>query len=190
MNIQNSRTKHRRTNTAGVIPTVPTSSDHTDGTWLETDIYESEFFVNTADNKVFTRCGSNIIEIAGNLENLWEFVAGSPTLFIQPISGYQIQESAIGISIVDVSGTIYTLTETDNILHVTGTAGCTITIPTVLITDGRKITVKDAVGGAAANNIIITTEGSETIDGNATAVIDTNFNSLTLYCYNGNLFII
>lgn len=49
--------------TPGAVPTVPASNDHTDGTWLSTDIYQGEFCLNTADNIIYTRIGSVIYPI-------------------------------------------------------------------------------------------------------------------------------
>lgn len=63
MNILDSRILLKRSTTAGTTPTVPASSSHTDGTWVNTDIYEGELFLNTADARLFTRQGSNIKEI-------------------------------------------------------------------------------------------------------------------------------
>lgn len=63
MNILDSRILLKRSTTAGATPTVPASSSHTDGTWINTDIYEGELFLNTADARLFTRQGSNIKEI-------------------------------------------------------------------------------------------------------------------------------
>lgn len=63
MNILDSRILLKRSTTAGTTPTVPASSSHTDGTWVNTDIYEGELFLNTADSRLFTRQGSNIKEI-------------------------------------------------------------------------------------------------------------------------------
>ena len=40
---------------ATTVPTVPASNDHTDGTWLETDIYVGELFFNVADQKRYSR---------------------------------------------------------------------------------------------------------------------------------------
>lgn len=55
-----------KSDVSGVLPTVPTVSDHYKSGWIqETDIYEGEFFLNTADQAVFTRCGDTIIQIAG-----------------------------------------------------------------------------------------------------------------------------
>lgn len=48
---------------ASAVPTVPGSSDHTDGTWNATDIYEGELFFNSADNILYTRTGSTIVRI-------------------------------------------------------------------------------------------------------------------------------
>ena len=63
MNILDSRILLKRSTIAGTTPTVPASSSHTDGTWVSTDIYEGEMFLNTADARLFTRQGSNIKEI-------------------------------------------------------------------------------------------------------------------------------
>jgi len=63
MNILDSRILLKRSTVAGTTPTVPASSSHTDGTWVNTDIYEGELFLNTADSRLFTRQGSNIKEI-------------------------------------------------------------------------------------------------------------------------------
>lgn len=45
------------------IATVPSSSDHSDGTWLSTDIYIGEFYMNTTNGKIYTRTASGIEEI-------------------------------------------------------------------------------------------------------------------------------
>jgi hypothetical protein len=45
------------------IPTVPSSSDHTDGTWLSTDIYKGEFYLNTTTGKLYTRNDSGVAEV-------------------------------------------------------------------------------------------------------------------------------
>ena len=36
------------------VPTIPTSADHRDGSWLATDIYEGEFYLDTASNGLYT----------------------------------------------------------------------------------------------------------------------------------------
>jgi hypothetical protein len=63
MNILDSRILLKRSTTAGVVPTIPATASHTDGTWVATDIYEGETFVNTVDKRAFVRLGSDVKEI-------------------------------------------------------------------------------------------------------------------------------
>lgn len=51
--------------TAGERPTIPVSDDHTDGSWLATDIYIGESFWNSADGIMYNR-GDNGIVIIGS----------------------------------------------------------------------------------------------------------------------------
>ena len=62
-NVKNARILFKRSNIAGQIPTVPQTEDHRDGTWLETDIYEGEFFLNLADDRLFYRSPDGIKEV-------------------------------------------------------------------------------------------------------------------------------
>jgi hypothetical protein len=43
---QYSRVKHKRTQVSGATPTIGPSDDHTDGTWVNNDIYPGEFFLD------------------------------------------------------------------------------------------------------------------------------------------------
>lgn len=63
------RQRLRRTNTSGLIPTIPLTTDHTDGTWLTTDIYIGEFFFNQVDFRMFTRTYNGIKELKVNSTN-------------------------------------------------------------------------------------------------------------------------
>lgn len=65
INRQDSRHRIKRTNLTGVVPTAHTAStDFTDGTWLNTDIREAEFFYNIPDKKLWIGTGTSSIEIA------------------------------------------------------------------------------------------------------------------------------
>lgn len=64
--IQDSRILIKSSTVTGTVPTVPASNDHTDGTWLITDLYKGEVFINQADGKVYTRIASGIIQIYPN----------------------------------------------------------------------------------------------------------------------------
>jgi len=95
-------------------------------------------------------------------------------------------------NITTVNTATYSLLVTDLILNVTYTATgapITITLPTAQVVTGRSIVVKDAGGNASTNNITIDTEGAETIDGAATAVIAADYNSINLYSDGSNWFI-
>ena len=96
-------------------------------------------------------------------------------------------------NITTVNAATYDLLVTDDIVHVTytGTGAVTsLTLPTAQTLSGRTIIIKDAGGNAGTNNITIDTEGAQTIDGSATAVISANYDSITLYSDGTNWFII
>ena len=57
--------------TSGQVPTVPSSSDHTDGSWIISDLYEGEICLNSIDKNLFIRIGGDIYQIAtGYIEEL------------------------------------------------------------------------------------------------------------------------
>ena len=55
------------TDTGGVLPTIPASNDHTDGSWIVTDIYNREFFLNTADKILYVRCQNDLLRVNNNI---------------------------------------------------------------------------------------------------------------------------
>lgn len=61
-----------------------------------------------------------------------------------------------------------------------GTGGVTITLASADAADGNVIVVQDVGGTADANPITVATEGTETIDGNSTVVIDTPYAGNTI----------
>jgi len=96
-------------------------------------------------------------------------------------------------NVTTVNAATYDLLITDEILHVTytGTGAVTsLTLPTAQVIAGRTIVIKDAGGNSATNNITIDTEGSETIDGAATFVIEEDYSSVSLYCDGSDWYVI
>lgn len=79
---------------------------------------------------------------------------------------------------------------------VTSTASArTINLPTALTpgsspTAGQVFIIKDQSGGAATNNITVTTTNGLLIDGSTTALINTNYGSLTVKFDGTNYFIL
>ena len=94
------------------------------------------------------------------------------------------------VVVVAVEAATYSLLATDYILAVsyTTTGTVAITIPTDQCVSGRIIEIKDSGGNANTNNITITPQ-AETIDGDATSIISTNYNSVSLYSDGSNWFI-
>jgi len=68
----------------------------------------------------------------------------------------------------------------DHMIGVNRAGVVTVTFPAAEVRKGRVYTVKDE-SGAAANNITIATEGSETNDGSATDTIRINYGAKTHY---------
>ena len=62
--VEDARIVSKRSTVTTTVATVPTSNDHTDGSWLTTDIYKGEIFINLADDVIQTRTNSGIIHIA------------------------------------------------------------------------------------------------------------------------------
>ena len=91
-----------------------------------------------------------------------------------------------------VNAATYNLLTSDDILHVTytSTGSCTVTWPTAQILTDRLVWIKDAGGNAGTNNITVATEGSQTIDGESTYVIDIDYAAVALYCDGSNLFVL
>jgi hypothetical protein len=98
-------------------------------------------------------------------------------------------ELEFNITLVDSSP--YNVSESDYILHVTytDTGSVSIVIPTNQIVDYRILIIKDAGFNSSTNNIVVSTEGAETIDEEVTLTISGNGDSISLYCFNGNLFV-
>lgn len=108
-------------------------------------------------------------------------------------SGLIRTDGGIGRNQTTVNAATYDLVETDDTLLVTytGTGAVTsLTLPTAQTVAGRTIVIKDAGGNAGTNNITIDTEGAQTIDGAATLVISSDYESFTLTCDGSNWFII
>ena len=97
------------------------------------------------------------------------------------------------VNVTTVNSATYDLLTSDDIVSVTYTATgavTSLTLPTAQTVAGRRITIKDAGGNAGTFSITIDTEGAQTIDGSATAVINGDYGDVTLYCDGSNWFII
>ena len=90
-----------------------------------------------------------------------------------------------------VADAAYTVLVSDYVVAYTSlTAGRAITLPTAVGISGQVFKIKDEAGSAGANNITVQTTASQTIDGNSTKVISTNYGFTTLYSNGANWFTI
>lgn len=115
----------------GQIPTVGPSFDHTDGTWIPSDVYEAEFFVNTADEKIYMVINGTVFELTTGgpvvVPNLASVLAAGNTTGANDIE-IDIDQTIINSS-SDASISLGTTTNPNNIdiittqeIHITGNA--------------------------------------------------------------------
>lgn len=84
-----------------------------------------------------------------------------------------------------------TLTDANQVVLVNSTAAVrTVTLPTAVGREGRRFTIKDWKGTAATNSITVDADGTETIDGATTYVMNTNYESVTVVSDNAGWSII
>lgn len=92
----------------------------------------------------------------------------------------------------EVNSATYTVLESDRILDVkyTTTGSVAITIPSSFATSQwSPIDITDTGGSAGTNNITLSTEGSEKINGQDTAVIESDNASFNLFTDGTNYFL-
>lgn len=136
----------------------------------------------------FYRIGANNIALALNAIKAVDFSA-IRTLFVLPV----VFSSAVSHNVTNVNAATYALLTTDYILDVTYTSTGAVTslsLPTAQMVVGRTIVIKDTGLSAGTNNITITTEGAELIDGSNTFVMNTNGESVTIFAKSTGWFII
>jgi hypothetical protein len=154
MATQDSRIKLKRSTIAATVPTVPSSSDHTDGTWIATDIYKGELFYNQVDGVLWTRGDSGIECIQGTAK-LTIASADVLTLNTTPIeivaapgAGFAIEVLSATVKI-DFNTTPYA---TNTNLHI-GSGGGNVAMLDLQCLDAsastiRKFSVYPATGAA------------------------------------------
>jgi len=87
----------------------------------------------------------------------------------------------------------YTITDSDYIIGVDSSGGAVVlTFPAASsLTAGQMFIVKDENGSAGTNNITVTgSDGSNTIDGQTSAVLESSYASITIYCDGSTKFFI
>lgn len=139
--------------------------------------------LRTTDSPTFTG-----MDLLGDLDLNSNDISGVNNL---TVNGALAANGAVFNNVTVVDSATYSLTNTDNILHVTytGTGTVTITLPTAQCVDKRIFAIKDAGFNATTYNITIDTEGGEKIDGLDEAIVATDGDALVIYAYGGNWYI-
>lgn len=66
----------------------------------------------------------------------------------------------------------------------------TVTLSDADTTDGKKVKIVDSKGAASSNPITIQTQGSQTINGEDDAVLDQDFEGITLQSDGSDFFVV
>ena len=161
------------------IGITPTGSELTTQSFTN----DTEYWVEVLDSLTG---GNNVTDVYVSESGSGTWYGATAQFYL-----YYVKQDIELSGVTEVSSATYDVLPTDNILHVTYTSTGAVTnieLQSAQVKRGRIITVKDAGGNASGNNITITTEGAETIDGSATTVISTNYGSVELYCDGTNWF--
>lgn len=191
MATQDSRIKLKRSTIAATVPTVPSSSDHTDGTWIATDIYKGELFYNQADGVLWTRGDSGIECIQGTAK-LTIATADVLTLNTTPIeivaapgAGYAIEVISASMKMVYNSATYSTNTSLELI-----TAGATNSQASTVIKNSvstiRRFADATTLASATATQLVdnaalnVTVASGDPTAGDSDITVYVNYRIITL----------
>jgi hypothetical protein len=104
MATQDSRIKIKRSTITATVPTVPSSNDHTDGTWIATDIYKGELFFNQADGVLWSRDDNGVTCLGGSASLTIASadvltLNSTPITIVGAVAGYAIEVVSASVKI-------------------------------------------------------------------------------------------
>ena len=173
MATQDSRIKVKRSTVTATVPTVPSSNDHTDGTWIATDIYKGELFFNQADGVLWSRDDNGVVCLGGSV-SLTIASADVLTLNTTPITlvgavaGYAIEVVNASVK-VDFNTTPYATYTTIQLITDTATSQQANADIGATVTQIGKFRTTEA-GSPSATQLIANKSLTVTVDsGNPTA---------------------
>ena len=97
------------------------------------------------------------------------------------VEGDAILAGSQKVKVRDVSATS-SITVSDYCIRCVQTSAITLTLPSKTSNLGQVLIFKDALGNATSNSITIAGAGSDTIDGDATYVLDRDLEGVTFIC--------
>jgi hypothetical protein len=100
---------------------------------------------------------------------------------LEPTGTSEILSGTLDRKITNVADADYTATKASGVIVYTSlTAPRTVTLPSAVGLRGKEIQIRDGSGNAATHNITVDGNGSETINGAATFVINSNWGGVML----------
>jgi len=136
--------------------------------------------------------GSGQWTIGGGLITTGD-ISGSGTLEVGGNATLGGNLNVSGAQVVNrtAATTTYSVTATDYYIGCNTNGGAfTVTLPATSGLEGRILCIKDEQGEAGTNTLTLSCSNAETLDGQTTRVINTNYSSLTMVSDGSNWFII
>ena len=175
---QYSRIINHAISTSGSVFTVPTSNDHTDETWLATDLYVGEFGVNVTDDKVYVRTSNGIIPLSTGATT--SGTGASILVFNSPNINIGTTYSANSLS---PNGVYYTdLGTTSNRWKDLYLGGSATTIGTINSAGG--LVIKETTDFILSTNAAVSSNAPIEIDGSSNVNKDRTLNLNSRYVTN------
>ena len=147
----------------------------------QTDTFDTDigWTINTGQSWSSTEpvAPANNVKITGT----WASKVFSKLTVYNILEANTLEVNAMTVKVRDVNSTS-SVQDTDYLLRCIQNQAITITLPPKSSSQGRILIFKDALGNANSNNITITGDSSDTIDGNAQYVINSNKECITLIC--------
>lgn len=170
--------QHRIT-TAGGQFTIPTSNDHTDETWLSTDLYIGEIGINVTDDKIWMRTNNGIVQIATGTSS--GSTSSTAAVFVYNSPNIQIGSTYSADALIPKSG-YYTDLGSSTLrwkdLYLGGAAN---SLTTINVNSGLVLkTTNDGIintDGAASNNAPIEIANSSNANKDRVLFLNTRFGS-------------
>jgi hypothetical protein len=180
---------------------MPLEDDATEITTVSAiDFGGNDFLVtDDTDNTATVQLSNDSLTVAGNTVSLGGSITPEVTDFTgnNGTSGQFLQTDGTNLSFesvtieqtATVSSNFITSGQTTVFADVSSNT-LTVTLATSDAEDGRKVRVVDKAGNAGSNNITINTEGIQTINGETSAILNSNFEALTFQSDGQNWFIV
>ena len=143
------------------VPTIPSSTDHRDGTWLSTDIYEGEFYLDLTSNDIYTNSGGIIVNVTATSINQASKLSHSVKLSEGVTKGQAVYVSGASGTNMLVSKASNTMESTSSktmgLVDTTGITNDVVGLITEGLLDGlntNSATIGDPVWLGASGNLL------------------------------------